>query len=65
GQHDPTEIPILFKKLKESNSDFVIGERPFSKDMPFVKKQGNRFFHVFSKYSLVRRGRILISETKK
>jgi glycosyltransferase involved in cell wall biosynthesis len=49
GQHDPHEIPKLVKKLEETKADAVFGERPFSKEMPFVKKIGNKFFHVFSK----------------
>jgi glycosyltransferase involved in cell wall biosynthesis len=49
GQHDPDEIPILLKKLYSSNSDFVLGERPFDNNMPIVKKVGNIFFQRFSK----------------
>ncbi|MBU4002964.1 MAG: glycosyltransferase family 2 protein [Proteobacteria bacterium] len=50
GQHDSHEIPKLVNKLIKTKSDAVFGERPFNKTMPFVKKMGNRFFHIFSKY---------------
>jgi hypothetical protein len=50
GQHDPDEIPKLISILKEKNVDAVFGERPFNKNMPFVKKMGNYFFYLLSKY---------------
>jgi glycosyltransferase involved in cell wall biosynthesis len=50
GQHDPHEVPKLVRFLIKNNVDAVFGERPFSKDMPFVKKMGNHFFHLFSKH---------------
>ncbi len=49
GQHDPKDIPDLLKKLKETNSDIIFGEREFNENMPVVKKTGNKFFHEFSK----------------
>ncbi len=50
GQHDPHEIPKLINALIKNKCDAVFGERPFNKTMPFVKKMGNKFFNVFSKY---------------
>lgn len=50
GQHNPKEIPKLFKFLTTNRLDAVFGERPFSKNMPFVKKIGNKLFHRFSKH---------------
>lgn len=50
GQHDPEEIPKLFAALKDNNADAVFGERPFNANMPLVKKLGNYFFHIYSKY---------------
>jgi glycosyltransferase involved in cell wall biosynthesis len=50
GQHDPSEIPKLLDAMKRNNSDAVFGERPFNKEMPFVKRLGNYFFLFYSKY---------------
>ena len=50
GQHDPSEISKLIKKMESSKADAVFGERPFDKNMPLTKKIGNYFFHFYSKY---------------
>ncbi len=42
GQHDASEIPKLLRALKEGN-DVAIGTRHEKKDMPFLKRLGNRF----------------------
>jgi len=49
GQHDPSELPKITARLVSGEVEAVFGERPFSKNMPFVKKMGNHFFHLFSK----------------
>ena len=44
-QHDPKDIPILVKALK--NQDVVFACRDIkSKNMPFIKRAGNSFFDV-------------------
>ena len=50
GQHDPREIQKLVNSLIKNKVDAVFGERPFNNNMPFVKKTGNRFFHLYSRY---------------
>jgi dolichol-phosphate mannosyltransferase len=41
-QHDPAEIPKLLERAANSNGDFVIGEREFSKDaMPAARFYSN------------------------
>ncbi len=49
GQHDASEIPKLVKVLEEENLDIVIGCRPQSKDMPFIKKAGNLGIFIIEK----------------
>ncbi len=41
-QHDPGEIPRLKKHLVEKELDIVFGARPQDKNMPLVKRIGNR-----------------------
>lgn len=50
GQHDYSEIPKVTSHIIIKKVDAVFGERPFSRNMPFVKKMGNHFFHLFSKH---------------
>lgn len=47
GQHDPAEIPILLKKLKES--DIVFTQRKFNKNMPAILRFGNWFIDTSTK----------------
>lgn len=43
GQHDPDDIPVLLKCLRDSQCDMVIGSRLLSGygNMPFYKRIGN------------------------
>ena len=41
GQHDPSDIPRLVKKLRSENLDIVIGSRQIGGKMPFLFKFGN------------------------
>lgn len=43
GQHNPSDITCLVKKLKENDYDLVTGVRSFNKDMPLVFRFGNKF----------------------
>jgi len=47
GQHNPVYIPQLIKKIKEKDTDFIIGSRFLTDGKfpgSFVKLIGNRFF---------------------
>jgi glycosyltransferase involved in cell wall biosynthesis len=50
GQHDPNDIPILLRPLKEEKVDVVLGSRFLGniKGMPFHKKIGNRFLSIIT-----------------
>ncbi len=42
GQHDPAELPGLYKRFCEEKADFLIGAREFSgEDVPFRSRFGN------------------------
>jgi glycosyltransferase involved in cell wall biosynthesis len=48
GQHDPSDVSVLVKKLKEG-TDVVLGRRNFSeKHIPLVKKIGNIMGNFFT-----------------
>ena len=42
GQHDPEEIPKLKKLLINKKLDIVFGSRPQDKNMPIIKRIGNK-----------------------
>ncbi|MFB3779208.1 MAG: glycosyltransferase family 2 protein [Bryobacteraceae bacterium] len=47
GQHDPHDVPLLFRTLKESRCQMVIGSRFLEEDSrhtSFMRKLGVRFF---------------------
>ena len=44
GQHDPKEIPVFIKKLKEGYQ-VVFGARRLDEDMPSWRSWGNRFLN--------------------
>ncbi len=47
GQHEPNEIPIFLKSLKDA--DIVFGYRKRSKHMPLVLRYGNWFINKATK----------------
>jgi glycosyltransferase involved in cell wall biosynthesis len=47
GQHDPRDIPLLFRTLRDSGCQMVIGSRFLDDDVrhtSFMRKAGVRFF---------------------
>lgn len=41
GQHLPEDIPLIVKRLQETNSDIVFSYRKLNKTMPFILQVGN------------------------
>ncbi|MFH0961327.1 MAG: glycosyltransferase family 2 protein [archaeon] len=50
GQHPPSLLPDLLKKLRRTGADIVVGCREFSHGMPVVKRLGNRWICFLARF---------------